>query len=179
MLPDACAEPVERRTQADTLHRGRVELIAEVADLLHDGFEQRLYLLDVLARGAGAAVQVHADQVELESQSGEVLAHHVVQKLGGLGALRLLRLERARHRAAQLVIGPGEVGNFPHHAAGVRCVGSQAESTVSGWQTGFSRWSTTVQPPTETSLRSRRAVAHFERDLDIRIDDSTWRRFCP
>jgi len=35
--------------------------------------------------------------------------------------------ERARHRAAQLVIGPGEVGNFPHHAAGVRCVGSQAE----------------------------------------------------
>jgi hypothetical protein len=52
-------------------------------------------------------------------------------------------------------------------------------STVSVWQTAFQGWSTTVQPPTETSLRSRRAVAHFERDLDIRIDDSTWRRFCP
>ena len=39
MIADAGAEPVERRAQADTLHRGRVEFIAEVADLLHDGFE--------------------------------------------------------------------------------------------------------------------------------------------
>jgi hypothetical protein len=54
-------------------------------------------------------------------------------------------------------------------------------STVSVWQTAFfQRWSTQVlQPPTEVSLRSRRAVAHFDRDLDIRIDDSVWRRFCP
>ena len=51
-------------------------------------------------------------------------------------------------------------------------------STVSFWQAVQGGY-TQVQPPTEVSLRSRRAIAHFERDLDIRIDDSVWRRFCP
>jgi hypothetical protein len=52
-------------------------------------------------------------------------------------------------------------------------------STVSFWQTAHQGGYTQVPPPTEISVRSRRAIAHFERDLDIRIDDSIWRRFCP
>ena len=47
------------------------------------------------------------------------------------------------------------------------------------WQAAQQGWHTPVPPPTEISLVSRRAVAHFERGLDIRIDDSVWRRFCP
>ena len=52
-------------------------------------------------------------------------------------------------------------------------------SDGSVWQTAHQSGFATVPPPTETSVVSRRAVAHFERDLDIRIDDSVWRRFCP
>jgi hypothetical protein len=52
-------------------------------------------------------------------------------------------------------------------------------STVSFWQTISQGGWSPVPPLSEVSLRSRRAVAHFERDLDIRIDDATWRRFCP
>jgi len=52
-------------------------------------------------------------------------------------------------------------------------------STASFWQTISQGGWSPVPPLSEISLRSRRAVAHFERDLDIRIDDATWRRFCP
>jgi hypothetical protein len=52
-------------------------------------------------------------------------------------------------------------------------------STVSLWQTAHQSGFSPVPPPTEISVVSRRAIAHFERDLDIRIDDSVWRRFCP
>jgi hypothetical protein len=52
-------------------------------------------------------------------------------------------------------------------------------STVSFWQAANQGGYTQVPPPTEVSVRSRRAIAHFERDLDVRIDDSVWRRFCP
>ena len=48
------------------------------------------------------------------------------------------------------------------------------------WQTATSGTrNTSPQYSTEISLWSHHAVAHFERDLDIRIDDATWRRFCP
>jgi hypothetical protein len=48
------------------------------------------------------------------------------------------------------------------------------------WQTAtLGLYNPSPQPPSEISLWSHRAVAHFERDLDIRIDDSIWRRFCP
>jgi hypothetical protein len=48
------------------------------------------------------------------------------------------------------------------------------------WQMASSlMYNTLPPPPTEISLWSRRAVAHFERDLDIPIDDSVPRRFVP
>jgi YD repeat-containing protein len=48
------------------------------------------------------------------------------------------------------------------------------------WQTAtLGLYNPSPQPPSEISLWSHRAVAHFERDLNIPIDDSTWQRFVP
>jgi hypothetical protein len=48
------------------------------------------------------------------------------------------------------------------------------------WQTAtLGLYNPSPQPPSEISLWSHRAIAHFERVLDVRIDDSVWRRFLP
>ncbi len=39
--------------------------------------------------------EIHADQIQLHAERGEVLAHRIVQKLRGHFALEFLRLERA------------------------------------------------------------------------------------
>lgn len=75
----------------------------------------------------------------------------------------------------------GAVTDFPLSLASAP-PGNYGPYPVGGdiWQTAtLGLYNTSPQPPTEVSLWSRRALAHFERDLDIRIDDSVWRRFCP
>ena len=64
-------------------------------------------------------LQVHADQVELQPERGEVLAHRVVQKLGEHVALELLRLQRAQHRMPQFLFGGVPGSDLPRQAAGV------------------------------------------------------------
>ena len=65
------------------------------------------------------AFQVHADQVELQPERGEVLAHRVVQELGDHVALEFLGLERAQHGVAQLLLGLAPRRDFPRQPAGV------------------------------------------------------------
>ena len=129
-LADARRQAVQRGAQAGALHRGGVQLVAVFAHLLHHVFEQLLDFGDAAAGLRRDALQVHADQIELQPERGEVLPHRVVQELGDHVALEFLGLERAQHGVAQFLLGRAPGGDFAGDAAGVADL-----ALACGWET--------------------------------------------
>src|SRR5271157_860420 len=116
---EAHRKPVEGDAQAGPFDRGGVQRVAVFADLLHHGLEQLLDLGDPAADAGGDVGKVHADQVELEAESGKVLADGIVQKAGDHGALEFLGLEGPQHGAAQFAFGDNPSGDVTRQAAGI------------------------------------------------------------
>ena len=73
------------------------------------------------------AFQVHADQIQLQPESGEILPHRIVEEFGDHGALELLRLEGAQHGVAQFLFGRGPRRDLPRDASGEAGLAVDAE----------------------------------------------------
>jgi hypothetical protein len=106
-------------------------------------------------------LQIHADQIQLQSQRRQVLAHGVVEKPGNHVALELLGLEGAQHGVAQFLIGGAPGSDFAAHAAGVANLPAEADGKHGEPQMALPRRSrsTTVSPSRARAKRSRHTLA--------------------